>query len=628
MLERDVRAMARAQDRLAPHGTACATISGATFVRGLWHMSPEDRYDHQPVIAHANGLVAVADARLDNRADLLPCIGASVHADISDGELACRVFASKGERAFDLFRGDFAFAAWDGERRLLTLARDITGQRPLHYRIGEGWVAVSSMPHGILAIDNHLPRINRRQLARFVADIPRAGDETFFETIRRVEPGHIVRISGAGNSSQKYWLPTRTAGLPTQDKDYINSARAHLELAVGRRLRGLDPKVGAHLSGGLDSGGVAATAALQMRERGGSITAFTSAPMATFDGLVPRGRIADEAELASKVAESHANMEHVIVRAERTSALEIIERDSGMFGEPLGLPCNQVWWAAINDAAQLRGLNLMLTAEAGNHAFSSGGVGVLHDYVRTGRIDRAIREGLCLRREGLRWRGIAYAALAPWVPLWVWRAIQRHNWGAASTDEGVELLAPEARALLPADVRAAARSNRPRGDRVTWQVELLGAADPGAFRKGTLARWHLEERDPTTDRDLVEFWLSVPSDQLLRGGVTRRLTRLAVADRLPADIVNGPRGYQGADWYERISPQAVSRFINDLAAGGADSSVVDWSRLAGLIGQWPTQGWENGSVISRFRYGMLRALSAERFARAFETGEALSALRH
>jgi hypothetical protein len=57
----------------------------------------------------------------------------------------------------------------------------------------------------------------------------------------------------------------------------------------------------------------------------------------------------------------------------------------------------------------------------------------------------------------------------------------------------------------------------------------------GITRKGTLADGGIDVRDPTADRRLIEFCLSVPTEQFFRNGVPRALARAALADRVPAD---------------------------------------------------------------------------------------------
>lgn len=613
--------MCASQLLLAPGGIGYYSLWGAKFARGLPVGAEEPACD-APIPGDLN-MLTIADARIDNREQLLRVLGLPAGSALSDNELVCRLFRLEGDRALDRISGDFALASWCCETRTLTLARDITGQRPLHYSSNREITAFASMPHGLFAVSP--PTINRQQIARFVADIPRVGPETYFEDIRRVEPGCVVHINGGGAVNRRYWRPDLRAKT-RPDRDYVTKLRDHLSRATSRRLRGAGSRVGAHLSAGLDSGGVAASAALEMKRRSGSVIAFTSAPREGFAGPLPRGRIADESALAASVAALHENMEHQIIRAEEVSPLDVIRRDSGLFGEPLGLPCNQVWWASIADASQAAGVKVLLTGEAGNYGFSSGGVEALHEYLRNGWLVRAIREAYSLHRQGLTWRGIAYAALAPWIPGHLWLVIQKIHWGSATTSEGAVLLSSQSRALLPADLLGSARSSQPDGGR-GWRIDRMSQADPGVFRKGMLARWGIDERDPTSDRDLIEYCISLPADQLLLGGVTRRAARCALEDRLPAGVLDGPRGYQGADWYERLSGDDVLRIISEVEGSQAVREIFDISAMARLAADWPSAGWAEGTTISRFRYGLLRAVAAAEFVRGFEAGAGPSALR-
>jgi asparagine synthase (glutamine-hydrolysing) len=78
--------------------------------------------------------------------------------------------------------------------------------------------------------------------------------------------------------------------------------------------------------------------------------------------------------------------------------------------------------------------------------------------------------------------------------------------------------------------------------------------DQGNYNKGVLGGWGVDMRDPSADRRLVEFCLSVPPEQFLAGGVPRSLARRAFADRLPPEVLRERRkGYQAADWFEGMS---------------------------------------------------------------------------
>src|SRR5690606_34827797 len=90
--------------------------------------------------------------------------------------------------------------------------------------------------------------------------------------------------------------------------------------------------------------------------------------------------------------------------------------------------------------------------------------------------------------------------------------------------------------------RARARGHDPgfRPHRDGWRMRMmaLSLTDIGAWNKGMLAGWGIDQRDPTADRRLIEFCLSVPPREYLRGGRTRSLARRALADRLPAELLD------------------------------------------------------------------------------------------
>jgi asparagine synthase (glutamine-hydrolysing) len=159
-----------------------------------------------------------------------------------------------------------------------------------------------------------------------------------------------------------------------------------------------------------------------------------------------------------------------------------------------------------------------------------------------------------------------------------------------------------------------ARGGQPAKDDREMRWNLLQQHEPGNFRKGTLARWGVDERDPTADRRLADFCFALPPEQLFRGGVTRRLARVALADRLPASVLNGPRGYQYPGWYEGIDRAALDRVLNDLEGDAAAASLLDFPRLRALSSAWPSSGWESLDVIVTYRLGFLMTLSAGAFA--------------
>jgi asparagine synthase (glutamine-hydrolysing) len=184
------------------------------------------------------------------------------------------------------------------------------------------------------------------------------------------------------------------------------------------------------------------------------------------------------------------------------------------------------------------------------------------------------------------------------------------------------MLSEAARRRFDVDARAAAcgraSGSTPRREgREARLVPLLGT-DPGSYNKGSLAMSGVDSRDPTSDRALVEFCLSVPSEVYLHGGRPRGLARLALADRLPPAVVSERRkGYQAADWHEAFegARAGLREEVERILACPAAASVIDDTRMRAALDDWPDGGWDRQAVRSRYAQALLRGLSAGHFIR-------------
>ncbi|HYW16187.1 MAG TPA: asparagine synthase-related protein, partial [Allosphingosinicella sp.] len=180
-------------------------------------------------------------------------------------------------------------------------------------------------------------------------------------------------------------------------------------------------------------------------------------------------------------------------------------------------------------------------------------------------------------------------------------------------------ISPEA-ALRIAE-RAAERgldpSYRPRRDPIETRLWALRRVDTGNYNKGFLAGWGIDVRDPTADRRLIEFCLTVPADQYLRRGIRRALARTAFADRLPARIVDERRkGYQAADWHEGLvaGRDELGGELGRIEACG-EAGAIDHEAMRRLAENMPEGGWHKPATTQRYRGALLRGVSAGHFIR-------------
>ena len=610
------RRMLDAQSRYGREPPIVAGNGDVALGKRPWHVLPEDSFETEPVVGGGGRWTLAADLRLDNRDELGAALGIAADrlAGLSDAMVAMRAVEQWEEQAIAFFEGDFALALWDRGRERLLLARDFLGQRPLHYHRGSNFLAFASMPGGLFELPEIPRAVDEEAMLDFLALMPPAGRRSHFRAVERVSPGESFVFTRSAMTSSRHWYFAAPPLRLERPEDYVEAVRETLDRAVKARLRGGEAGVAAHLSGGLDSGAVAATAA----RLGAGVTAFTSVPGEGRSD--PRGRFVDEAGHAAAVASLYPNMEHVLVRTGGRSPIAALDRSFELYQAPVLNLCNFVWGEAIADSARDRGHRVLLTGQVGNFTFSHTGFDLLPDLLAGGRLVELAKQALALRRRGTRLESVAANALWPFLPPRLWRLINRargRRVGAGTSE--TSLLNPafgEAIAARSSERLAQATAGRAWG--IGVRLAALAGAEFGNFNKGALAGWGLDVRDPTGDRRLVELCLSIPSHAYLVDGVPRALARKVLADRLPPLVVDETRkGLQGADWHEGLLAHwdEVRREVDRIAAIPAAARLLDTRRMIALLEAPAVRDWDSNEAQAHYRLSLLRGISAGHFVR-------------
>ncbi|MEJ1968855.1 MAG: asparagine synthase-related protein [Rhizomicrobium sp.] len=621
--DRDCQRILAAQSLYGSHDVAQWNAGAIALGRRLYRTLPEDIYDSQPLTDGHQ--VMIADVRLDNRDEMVGLLQLPPHdaGVMADSAILFAAWRRWGEGALDRLVGDYAFAVWHIAERRLSLIRDPLGMRPLHYHRERGFVAIASMPKGLHALPE-IPRApDEVKVAEFLALLPESGSRTFFKDVERVEAGHVLTIVADGMAGRRFWEPKRTVLKLANGGEYAEAMRHHLDQAVRSQLRGAGQAVGAHLSSGFDSSAVATSAALAMAQTGGRVIAFTSVPREGYDGPAPRGRHGDEGPIAAKTVARYPNMEHVLIRGGERSPLDDLDQYFYAYDRPVLNICNGTWSTAINQAARARKLSVVLTGQMGNMTISHGGETLLPQLVGSGRWIRWLREAAGIARNGyMTPLGVLSHSFGPYTPLPFWNWINR---AVRNRDPGVEsysAIRPETLKALDiprlARERALDLSYRPRKDGFESRLWVLRRIDLGNYHKGILGGWGVDQRDPTSDRRLVEFCLSLPEEQYLKDGVTKAVAREAFSSRLPPEVVQTRgRGYQAVDWHESLTAARpeLRQEIARLEDCGPAATALDLPRLKNLVEDWPQDGWETEEVMRPYRLALLRGISAGHFLR-------------
>lgn len=210
----------------------------------------------------------VFDGWLYNRAELLACFAPLLTAEVTDAALALQAYAHWGEEALNKLEGIFSLCLWDERRETLFCARDPLGIYPLFYaRAGSTWLLSTSidtlLQHPLVPTT-----LDRGALVAYLLMRGRDIEETFFASVRRLPPGHVLRVRRGveGAEVYRYWNPIPDEKVRWTREEELEGFAEVMTQAVGRCLQ--FGQAGIFLSGGLDSGTVATFATDYSRERG------------------------------------------------------------------------------------------------------------------------------------------------------------------------------------------------------------------------------------------------------------------------------------------------------------------------------------------------------------------------
>jgi asparagine synthase (glutamine-hydrolysing) len=531
-------------------------IAEATAVRA--HDQPGAWVGHGPA-SHAaeRGCEAFFDGALDNGDELRATLALADRSTAA--ELVLHGYLRWGAGVISRLRGHFATLVRDQRERRILCARDRMGIHPLFYAQADGRVLVSTSIQGLLDEPSVSTSVNRAALADHLSHRWPEPEETYFEAVRRVPPGHALVASAGDARLYRYWEPVPAGGIDWVGADELERFDALLAQAVDRCLDG--DRAGLWLSGGLDSVTVATVATDRSRRRG------LPDPFAL--SLVFPHPDANEERVQRGVADG-LGLEHLV--------LEFFEAvgEGGMLGAALDLcrtwpaPLLSFWLPAYQTLGlegRRRGCTTILTGGGGDEwlgvtpviaadqLLALDLVGLYHlgrsmrSSFRVSRM-RMIRNLLWTYGVGALLKAGAGSALQRTAPRAL-RARARRR-AASQTPEWV---APDPALRAEIDERAVRAWPTPhlhdfyaREIRETLDHPLVSMELEEVFENGR--RMGVPVRQPFFDADLVEFVCRVPPELLNGGGRSKGLIREAAATRFPE---------LGFDRQKKVAATAFSR---------------------------------------------------------------------
>jgi asparagine synthase (glutamine-hydrolysing) len=316
---------------------------------------------HQPMLSQSGRYVIVFNGEIYNFEELRLLLKSHSWVGHSDTEVMLAAIEAWGlEQALSKFNGMFAFALWDNNEQLLTLARDRFGEKPLYYYFEDNVFAFGSEVKCFEANPNFSLKINRNallcQLETAYIPVPLS----IYHQVKKLPPGNYLTFCAKkGIRIKPYWsLASQIAkakNMPFQsEQEAIATLEDELKKAVKLRMAS-DVPLGSFLSGGVDSSLVVAL-----------MQAQSDKPVNTFSiGFNVPGY--NEAEYAKRVAE-HLGTNHHEQYLTPNDALNVIPQLGDIFDEPFS-DASQIPTYLVSAMAK-KHVTVCLSGDGGDELFS------------------------------------------------------------------------------------------------------------------------------------------------------------------------------------------------------------------------------------------------------------------
>lgn len=581
-----VRAMCNAITHRGPDSDGYFVADGIAM--GMRRLSIIDVGGGRQPISNEDGTVTVVfNGEIYNHHTLRRQLEATGHrfSTHSDTEVLVHLYEDFGTEMVSRLQGMFAFSIWDSRKKMLFIARDRTGMKPLSYMVVPGGVVYCSELRSLWAYDSTQLHISPSAVMQYLAFGYVPDPHSIFEGVRKLPPGHLLVWSqDSGVEIRKYWSAPAISDQLVDEEELVIEIKNKLDKAVVSHLESEVP-LGAFLSGGLDSSTIVA---LMSQHASGRVRTFSI-------GFAEEEY--DESEAAKEVAASFS-AEHTALSV-RPNVEELFESVATLFDEPFGDASAIPTFMVAQLARQ--SVTVALSGDAGDELF--GGYTRYGDMLRRGISDMnpfgkyLSSLGLMLPHVFPGRNRIIDLGRSKWGQ-YAAKVVQpvRINEGGvarASILGGGKVIAEQLHEYIGNEIDedfAAAMM------RVDLQSYLPGDILTKVDR--TTMAVSLEARVPLLDFDLVDFAMSIPGYLRVTSNESKRLFRRAIRGLVPDFVLTRPkRGFSVplGRWFRgplrhrienlrKLSPglrpyidqSAVDRLISEHLVGRRDHSVMMW----------------------------------------------------
>lgn len=496
----------------------------------------------QPMVSASGRTVLSYNGEIYNAAELRDALLQEGHVEKfrghSDTEILLEAIEAWGlEATLTLSRGMFALAVYDREKRVLRMARDRAGEKPLYYGTvkdewGKPFFAFASDLALFRCIPGFEAELDRDALAAFLMYKYVPAPASIYKGVYKLPAGCILTLREPflAPDIEPYWSLVETArhGQEYPFQGSYEEAKEQLEALLTESIRGqmaADVPVGAFLSGGIDSPLVVSL-----------MQKLSDKPVKTFTIGYDDPKI-NESKFAADIA-AHLGTDHTELMLTEREMKELIPTLPYYFSEPLS-DSSLISTYFVSKLARTK-VTVSLSGDAGDELFCGyeryWETPALWNKVR--RVPEFLRRPAAgfLEKTGLTKKPFFYKAascLAADNINQVREMIQYRR--------DIELLSLVPGAGLTPLSEVTAKLDSPYASMQLADMEYY-FPDDILYKVDRASMAHsLESRIPMLDRDLLEFAWTLPDSFKYKDGVSKRILRDLLYQYVPKEMLDRPK---------------------------------------------------------------------------------------
>lgn len=478
----------------------------------------------------------------------------------SDTEVILHAYAEYGEDCPEHLNGIFGFAIWNRQKRLLFLARDHFGVKPLYYRVDSRHFHFGSELKTILR-DPRVPReldLDALNLCLTFRYTP--SPWTMMKGIRKLPPGCSLTVTADGACQKRYWRESTKIDRVSSEADWIQRLQQAEEAAVVRQMVS-DVPIAVSLSSGVDSTTILA---LMSRHSSGPVRAFTVG----FEGKEASSEIGPSRQRSEKYGAEFCSQ---VITADDYSGF--MRRYMWHLEEPIGNESAAAYYFVAEMAYQ-RGIKVLLNGQGADEAFAG------YPRYLEAAYGRWLRAGTLTPLKQMLPRVLAGRALGERYDRFLYTLSARTEedrftrvYSILTEAERHCLVRPEVMARVDAGMPIRfiheQLSRAPDGtalERMTYVDARTSLADNLLLCEDKMAMAaSVEARVPFLDLELMKVAEQIPGNFKLRGLRDKYIHRKAVADWVGKEVTWRPQiGFDNAvdQWLRSQFGQQMQQTIS------------------------------------------------------------------